>query len=198
MPVRKAQTAPESAAWFRTRKCAACHHVPDISRAEQLDLDQWPLRRLGDRLRLQDLATFLGNPHVRYPDGRMPRLPVAPEMARDIAAYLLMWSRPTPDLPVEDPPTLQEIAAVVRRLGARNRQGAATALLRDKGCASCHPGLGATTPADAAGGDKCKCRHERATNHATLEQFPLAVALEQPVQISHAGASVQGCPSRDL
>ena len=61
----------------------------------QKELGQTPLTGLGDRMSAADLAAFLGNPHGRYPDGRMPRLPVTPDEARDIAAYLLLWSKPT-------------------------------------------------------------------------------------------------------
>jgi mono/diheme cytochrome c family protein len=125
--------------------CAACHFVPDIDRAEQKDLNRTPLTGLGDRLSTADLAAFLGNPHGRYPDGRMPRLPIASEDARNIAAYLLLWSRPS-DLAAVQAPDAKEIQDAVRRLGARDARTAAANLLRDKGCVSCHTGLGESLP----------------------------------------------------
>jgi glucose/arabinose dehydrogenase/cytochrome c551/c552 len=133
---------------FLSLGCAACHQVPDLPRSEQADLERWPLRGLADRMRPADLAAFLGNPHGRYPDGRMPRLPMPPDTARDIAAYLLVWSGPTADLPAAAPPTPQEIAALVRQLRAPDQASAGPALLHSKGCAACHPGLGATAPLD--------------------------------------------------
>jgi glucose/arabinose dehydrogenase len=141
--------------------CAVCHFLPDIDRSAQPDFGRTPLTELSDRLPADEFAAFLGNPHGRYPDGRMPRLPVPPEMARDIAAYLLMWSKPTPsssspakegragaDAEVAKPPTAEEIRAVSRRLKAHSIGDTAAALIREKHCAECHPGLGATTPAD--------------------------------------------------
>ncbi|MBY0523030.1 MAG: hypothetical protein K2R98_06510 [Gemmataceae bacterium] len=128
--------------------CTACHQVPDVDRADQADLDRIPLSGLGDRMSAADIAAFLGNPHARYPDGRMPRLPVTPEAARDIAAYLLLWSKPTETWPEVKPPTAEEINAAAKRLGVRNQAAAATALLRGKGCMECHSGLGATQAAD--------------------------------------------------
>jgi mono/diheme cytochrome c family protein len=133
---------------FVSLGCAACHQVPDL-RGGQEDMGRTPLRGLADRMRPEDLAAFLANPHGRYPDGRMPRLPVAPATGRDIAAYLLMWSKAT-EPPAAAPPTPQEVAATVRRLRARDGAGAAATLIRERGCASCHVGLGATSPLDVA------------------------------------------------
>ena len=84
--------------------CAACHFVPDIARSEQKDLNRSPLVGVADRYSPADLVTFLGNPHGRYPDGRMPRLPVTNDQARDITAYLMLWSKPS-ELPAVEPPT---------------------------------------------------------------------------------------------
>jgi len=94
-----------------------------------------------------EVAAFLGNPHARYPDGRMPRLAVTAAEARDIAAYLLLWSKPSaPTAP--DPPSAREIQDAVRRLGARDQAGAAAVLLREKGCTACHTGLTDSRPRD--------------------------------------------------
>ncbi|MBL8793086.1 MAG: hypothetical protein JNM56_04215, partial [Planctomycetia bacterium] len=127
--------------------CAACHFVPDVKREEQTDLDRVPLRGLGDRLGAEALAAFLGSPRQRYPDGRMPHLPIPPVMARDIAAYLLEWSKPT-EAPKEESPTAAEVAAVVKRLKVRDRAAAGAALLREKRCGECHSGLGVNQAAD--------------------------------------------------
>jgi mono/diheme cytochrome c family protein len=135
---------------FLSLGCAACHFVPDQERAGQPDLGRVELDGLGDRMSAKDLAAFLGNPHVRYPDGRMPRLPVGPDAARDIAAYLLLWSKPSTSPAAGGAPTEPEIRELGRRLGvsARSTDGLATALIKERGCNVCHSGLGATTPRD--------------------------------------------------
>jgi mono/diheme cytochrome c family protein len=132
---------------FRSLGCAACHLVPDVPPAEQAELNRTPFIGLGDLLSASDIATFLGNPHGRYPDGRMPRLPVTPDQARDIAAYLLLWSKPT-ERPAPEPPSAKELQDTIKRLGARDAKSAALALISSKGCATCHPGLGDTRPKD--------------------------------------------------
>jgi mono/diheme cytochrome c family protein len=127
--------------------CTACHLLPDLDAAAQPDLDRQPLIGLADRFHADDLAVFLGNPHGRYPDGRMPRLPLLPTESRDLAAYLLLWSKPSAEAALEPAPTAAEVAAVQTRLKTRNRRDTAIALLRAKGCTSCHPGLGPGVPA---------------------------------------------------
>jgi glucose/arabinose dehydrogenase/mono/diheme cytochrome c family protein len=132
---------------FLNLGCATCHFVPDGPRSEQPDLERITFTGLGDRMRADDLVTFLGNPHGRYPDGRMPRVPVTPDQARHIAAYLLLWAKPSAP-PAADAPSAGEIQQVFVRLGVRDRSAAAVALLRTNGCNSCHPGLGPTLPLD--------------------------------------------------
>jgi glucose/arabinose dehydrogenase/mono/diheme cytochrome c family protein len=127
--------------------CAACHVVPDVDLAQRPDPDRVPFTGLADRMCAADLATFLGNPHGRYPDGRMPRLPVTPDEARDIAAFLLLWSKRT-DEPPEDAPKADELQEAFRRLGARDTTSAAATLLHDKGCSACHTGLGESKSRD--------------------------------------------------
>lgn len=128
--------------------CAACHFLPDLERAEQADLDRVPLVGLADRLSADDLAAFLANPHARYPDGRMPRLPVNPEAARDIAAYLLLWSKPSPARSGAEPPKPDELREVARRFPPAYIVPLPVALMREKGCTSCHTGLGDSLPRD--------------------------------------------------
>ena len=96
--------------------CATCHHLPDAEETDTLNIGRTPLTGLKERLPADELAAFLGNPHSRYPDGRMPRLPMPLDSARDIAAYLLLWSKPAQTADVK-PPTAEEISAVSRRLG---------------------------------------------------------------------------------
>ena len=85
---------------------ATCHTLPDGEEAAAQDdgrsmgngglrdiyQDRLPLKALGDRFNLDQLARFLQNPRQRYPDGRMPRLPMSDDVAGDIAAYLLLYS----------------------------------------------------------------------------------------------------------
>jgi mono/diheme cytochrome c family protein len=127
--------------------CAACHFVPDLERSKEADLGRSALTGLGDRLPPDSLAAFLMQPHTRYPDGRMPRLPIEAKTARDIAAYLLFWSKPSTDA-AADPPTTAEIDDLARRLGVRSKADAAAPLLQQKGCQRCHAGLGDTAVAD--------------------------------------------------
>src|SRR5262249_34581751 len=127
--------------------CGACHFVPDIDLKEQASLGRTALTGLADRLPAGDLAAFLSNPPTRYPDGRMPRLPVTQDQARNIAAFLLLWSKPT-ELPVAEAPKPEELRAAIKRAGGYDATSAAVALLSRKGCSSCHPGLGSSTPLD--------------------------------------------------
>jgi cytochrome c2/glucose/arabinose dehydrogenase len=127
---------------FASVGCAACHFLPDVDRAEQQDLGRGPLAGLGDRFALGALSSFIINPSSRYPDGRMPRIPMKEEEARDIAAYLLLWSKERAALGQDgETPTREEMDAVARRLGAGGLERTAAALLREKRCAACHPGL---------------------------------------------------------
>src|SRR5262249_32047234 len=66
-----------------------------------------------------------------------------------IADYLLLWSKPVGIVgKAQEPPTSAEIRETTRRLGVPNLDAAAAALIRQKGCAACHPGLGPVTPID--------------------------------------------------
>jgi cytochrome c551/c552/glucose/arabinose dehydrogenase len=137
---------------FLSIGCTACHHVPDLERGEQLELDRYPLANTGlaDRLTPEALAAFIANPPSRYPDGRMPRLAVPAGMARDIADYLLLWSKSAGrEATAAKPPTAEEIAKVSRRLAVRGQAATTEALINEKGCARCHPGIGPSIPADA-------------------------------------------------
>jgi cytochrome c551/c552 len=127
--------------------CATCHLVPDMELKEQKQLEQSSLATIADRMSAADIAAFLGNPHSRYPDGRMPRLPVTPAEARDIAAYLLLWSKPT-NPPAVEAPKPEELQAAYKKLGTRDQAGAAAVLLKEKGCTACHTGLGESKPRD--------------------------------------------------
>src|SRR5262249_45874370 len=110
---------------------------------------------LGDRFDSHHLAAFIANPASRYPDGRMPAIPLTDGVlpkeehkrynAADIAAFLLLWSKPTiADQPTKDAVTPEEIATVAKRLGV-HEAGLGQALLREKGCHNCHPGLESKT-----------------------------------------------------
>jgi cytochrome c551/c552/glucose/arabinose dehydrogenase len=127
--------------------CAACHLVPDVDAAPSDDPGRTPLDGLTDRFGADDLAAFLANPHARYPDGRMPRLPLTPDAARDVAAYLRLWSKPAAPLAAAEAPTDAEVRDLARRLGVPARE-AGEALLREKGCVACHAGLGPSLPRD--------------------------------------------------
>jgi mono/diheme cytochrome c family protein len=138
--------------------CGTCHFVPDIELKEQKKLGQHDFAGLADRMSAADIATFLGNPHSRYPDGRMPRLPVTPAEARDIAAYLLLWSKPS-EPPTVEAPKPQELQDAFKKLGVRDQAAAAAMLLKERGCSACHTGLGESRPRDVPIKDtKSDCR----------------------------------------
>ncbi|HYG75179.1 MAG TPA: hypothetical protein VEK08_09280 [Planctomycetota bacterium] len=122
--------------------CVACHYDLETRREEQKVVDRISFDGLADRLPAAQLAEFLKNPIVRYPDGRHPQFALSAEAARDLAAYLLLWCKQqaapaTREAPVSD----AELDAAVKRLGAPDKSGAAISLLRTKGCAACHAGL---------------------------------------------------------
>jgi hypothetical protein len=185
--------------------CAVCHFLPDVDRSTQPDFGRTPLTGLNDRLPAEELAAFLGNPHTRYPDDRMPCLPVSPEMGRDITAYLLLWWKPTPspsagkesqrggDGESAKPPTSEEIQAVSRRLGAHGRGDTAAALVREKRCAQCHPGLGPSTPAEIPlkdGGESRGCLSERALPRFRVDgPTRKAIAAYQAVAVRETHSS---------
>ncbi len=120
--------------------CAACHFLPERAPAEQAQLDRLPLEALADRLPSPRLAAFLENPSERFPQGAMPRVPLSPGEARDLEAYLLLWSKPASNR-VEEAVGEEEIAALQRELGASSLEAAADLLIRRKRCAACHEGL---------------------------------------------------------
>jgi mono/diheme cytochrome c family protein/glucose/arabinose dehydrogenase len=126
--------------------CIACHGDAEQPGGGPADPERHVLTGLADRLPPDHLAAFLEDPTSRYPDGRMPKLPVNATTARDIVAYLLMDARPTATsnmAPIEE----NEIQQVLHRLRVTNRRAAGAALLREKGCARCHGGIGAPEPA---------------------------------------------------
>jgi hypothetical protein len=155
---------------FLSIGCATCHFVPDVDRKEQKNLGQRSLADVADRMSAADIATFLGNPHSRYPDGRMPRLPITPAEAKDIAAYLLMWSKPS-EAPAVEAPKPEELQAAFKKLGARDQVSAAAVLLREKGCTACHTGLGDSRPRDVP-----IKHHEKAACTGATYSFPGAIA----------------------
>jgi glucose/arabinose dehydrogenase/mono/diheme cytochrome c family protein len=163
---------------FVSLGCAACHLLPDVAPGEQKTLDRYPLTGLAGRMKPDDLASFLSNPHSRYPDGRMPRLPLTPSNAQDIAAYLLLWSK-TAELEAPKAPTADEIAAVAVRLKVRGAANAAAALVREKRCNQCHPGIGPTQADDVpikATDDARRCLSGKTTPRYQVDG-PTAKAL---------------------
>lgn len=72
---------------FHRVGCAACHNAQREGAAELAT--SVPLGNLGAKYTLPGLASFLQEPHVIRPSGRMPSLNLQGEEARDIASYLL-------------------------------------------------------------------------------------------------------------
>lgn len=173
--------------------CAACHFLPDEQASKQPGFDRTAFNGLADRFAAADLAAFLANPHGRFPDDRMPRLPLSPENARDIAAYLLLWSKPRQEKSTSvNPPSPQEVHALFRRLRASGRD-AVVALFREKGCARCHPGLG---PSDPAGVPLVKIGGERGClSGASGPRFNLDAATQKAIAAYLAIAAREKHPS---
>ncbi len=192
--------------------CAACHFMPDAARSEQLDLCRSPLAGLADRLPTGSLIEFLLNPHARYPDARMPRVPMTRESARDIAAFLLRWSddsnRHAPDAvtgsgaggvpsrleaEAEQPPSAGEIEAISRRFGARRAGEVATAIIREKRCANCHVGLG---PPSATQVPMVPTNESRGClSDKTLPRFALDESARRAIEAYFAVAAREKYPS---
>lgn len=114
--------------------CAACHAIPDPDPDDPEGPARPGFERLHGRWNGAALSAFLQDP-----GGRMPKLPVSPKAAADIAAYLLA-SPPAP--PAGETPTDSELSGAVERLGAKDLGDAARILISTKGCARCHSGLG--------------------------------------------------------
>ena len=128
---------------FVGRGCATCHLLPDQKAADREDDDRMEFMGVKQRMSEEVLARFLLNPHDRYPDGRMPRFPLDPKEAADMAAYILLWSSSPPRKSVA-PVAAQELHALVQRLGLPAKpemEKLGRAVMEDKGCAGCHPGL---------------------------------------------------------
>ena len=100
---------------------AACHFLPDVDSSAQPDFERTALSNLSERLPAEELTAFLGNPQtraIRMAGCRACRL--LRRRRADIAAYLLLWSKPIrTDTETAKPPSAEEIAQVARRLGVR-------------------------------------------------------------------------------
>jgi cbb3-type cytochrome oxidase cytochrome c subunit len=129
--------------------CVACHDDPEKP-ARIADPERYPLTGLGDRMPAAHLTAFLQDSTTRYPDGRMPKLPVPAKTARDITTYLLLGSKPGDRRPAPEPVKEDEVQRTLRRLGVKDRHAAGAALVREKGCARCHAGIGETEPTSIA------------------------------------------------
>jgi glucose/arabinose dehydrogenase/cbb3-type cytochrome oxidase cytochrome c subunit len=137
--------------------CFACHDDPEKPGRAGVDPERYPLTGLPERLPADHLAAFLQAPANRYPDGRMPKLPVSADTARHISTYLLMWAKPAASPAATPPVTENEVQQVLRRLGTANRYAAGAALVREKGCARCHSGIGEATAASIPLGQEMGC-----------------------------------------
>jgi hypothetical protein len=134
--------------------CLACHFLPDEPIEDQPVPDRIPLAGLNDRMGHAQLAAFLQNPKSRYPDGRMPCIPTGATVARNLAAFLLLWSTPAvADGEPQEPVTPAEVEAVARRLGVSGPEAAGAALLSEKHCAACHDGPAFDVPMKKSGSD---------------------------------------------
>lgn len=133
--------------------CVACHLVPDMPLPAEPSLvaGRRALAGLRERFSAKDLASFLQDPHTRYPDGRMPKLKLGEGEATNVAAWLLSVDAVTSaadstgDLA---PATPQETATLQQDYGVSRESEIGPALLAAKGCARCHAGLEPPAPVD--------------------------------------------------
>ncbi|GIW81294.1 MAG: hypothetical protein KatS3mg105_3101 [Gemmatales bacterium] len=129
--------------------CIACHASPEKDKVRKPG--QIVFAGLKDRFDTSTLAEFLTNPHSRYPDGRMPALPLSKQEAIDVAEYLLLWSKASVGDKIDGaPPTARERNEMLSRLRVRRASDLGAALVRDKGCTQCHPGLDRLKPRNVA------------------------------------------------
>jgi len=139
---------------FVSLGCAACHFLPDEAIEDQPVPDRMALTGLNDRMGHAQLAAFLQNPRSRYPDGRMPCLPMGATIARDIAAFVLLWSKPAvAEVAPGDPVSPAELEAAAKRLGVSGLEAAGAVLLKEKRCGACHDGPALDVPMGKIGVD---------------------------------------------
>jgi mono/diheme cytochrome c family protein len=117
--------------------CIACHVNPEGKEQNQ---SLHPIQQLAERMTSGYLAEFLLKPHTRYPDGRMPALPLSATEARDLAAYLLQLTPGASHASVGEPSAI-ELTAFIKKINAADLKSAGLHLLREKGCVNCHSGL---------------------------------------------------------
>jgi len=78
---------------FHSRGCVACHSPRDSEGKETLPESSVPLGQLEKKYSFRALATFLRNPHLVRPSGRMPNMNLQGQDAEIIAHYLLQKTR---------------------------------------------------------------------------------------------------------
>jgi len=107
------------------RRCARCHEMGEKRVGEsafaELDTVGPDLRQAGARMRQEWLAEWLLDPRRFRPDATMPKLPLTPQEAADLAAWLAGMGGPSPT------------PAAPADLEANGR-----ARFRQLGCVACH------------------------------------------------------------
>ena len=130
---------------YHTRGCVACHapqadYTPPDGRPATGDFGYGAsaFPALTEKYDVSTLAAFVRTPHTSRPDGRMPRIEMEEQDARDIAAYLLRITgsdgEAVPRLPSFSPDPV---------LATRGRE-----IVTAARCAACHtlPSVPATQP----------------------------------------------------
>ncbi|MEL6107713.1 MAG: hypothetical protein AAFU85_16935 [Planctomycetota bacterium] len=74
---------------FHSVGCVACHAPRDSKALEQPITDSIPLGELRRKYTTSSLVSFLENPHLSRPNGRMPNLRLTHREAIDVSNYLL-------------------------------------------------------------------------------------------------------------
>ena len=182
---------------FVTLGCAACHLLPGEALPEQA-ADRISLADLANRTTHQHLVPFLREPHLRYPDGRMPNFRLSAEEATNLASYLLSpppTSATESELP--EPPRADEVARVLRELGAQDSEAAGKLLSEKKGCARCHPGLapGRIAPVDIKPADGESYADRGCLSGKTLPRFDLSDNTRQSLMAFLAVAPQERHPA---
>lgn len=108
---------------FHSVGCLACHADPEGNDKEQPDEFAVPLGKLNKKYSIDALVSFLKDPHIVRPSGRMPNMQLDHWEATDIAHYLAGTSVDSPrDVFRADPQLV----------------GAGRLQFRQLGCVACH------------------------------------------------------------
>jgi cytochrome c2 len=143
---------------FRRARCVTCHEVD--GRGGTLGP---ALTSVGSKTSREWLVRWISDPSSLQPKTLMPRFRLAGEDIRDLAAYLSVEHRGSPERAPSDSPPDPALAAAGREL------------FEQRGCHSCHEIAG--FPSTARIGPRLSAIGDRVVDRAPLESRGIAVTL---------------------